>query len=172
MADGRILVGDNDGVYLLKLIGDVRVTLCISADSFITRLLSDPEFKAVTVDLTEARGMDSTSLGILARLSIETRKLHALRPTILVTNPDLEKLLRVSGFAEEFVVIRSAEPTAVEVSEIPRRANMDEAELRRRVIEAHRTLMSMNAENAATFRDLVLALEEEEAQSTPMNRTG
>ncbi len=172
MADGRILVGDCDGVYLLKLVGDVRVTLCISADGFIKRLLSDPEFKAVTVDLTEARGMDSTSLGILARLSIETRKLHGLRPTILVTNPDLEKLLRVSGFAEEFVVIRSAEPAAVEVSEIPRRANMDETELRRRVIEAHRTLMSMNAENESTFRDLVLALEEEEAQSTPMNRAG
>lgn len=165
MADGRILVGDSDGVYLLKLVGDVRVTLCISAEGFIQRLLGDPDFKAISVDLTETRGMDSTSLGILARLAIETRKLHGLRPTLLVTNPDLEKLLRVSGFAEEFIIVRSAEPSAVVVSELPRRRNMDEQELRRRVIEAHRTLMSMNATNESTFRDLVQALEDEEAQS-------
>ena len=165
MADGRILVGDSDGVYLLKLVGDVRVTLCISAEGFIQRLLGDPDFKAISVDLTETRGMDSTSLGILARLAIETRKLHGLRPTLLVTNPDLEKLLRVSGFAEEFIIVRSAEPSAVVVSELPRRRNMDEQELRRRVIESHRTLMSMNATNESTFRDLVQALEDEEAQS-------
>ena len=165
MADGRILVGDSDGVYLLKLVGDVRVTLCISAEGFIQRLLGDPDIKAISVDLTETRGMDSTSLGILARLAIETRKLHGLRPTLLVTNPDLEKLLRVSGFAEEFIIVRSAEPSAVVVSELPRRRNMDEQELRRRVIEAHRTLMSMNATNESTFRDLVQALEDEEAQS-------
>jgi len=166
VAQGRILVGDCDGVYLLKLVGDVRVTLCISAEGFINRMLADPDFKTVTVDLTEARGMDSTSLGILARLAIETRRQHHFRPTVLITNPDLEKLLKVSGFGDEFVFVRMASTATVPVSEIPRRNGMDEAELRRRVIDAHRTLMSMNAANADTFRDLVEALEAEEARES------
>lgn len=167
MAEGRILVGHCDGVYLLKLVGDVRVTLCVSAEGFIRQLLADPEFKTVTVDLCEARGMDSTSLGILARLAIESQRQHNFRPTVLITNPDLEKLLRVSGFGEEFNFQHVASPQTIPVTEIPRRQGMDEAELRRRVIDAHRTLMSMNAANAATFRDLVEALEAEEAASNP-----
>ena len=163
MSEGRILVGHCDGVYMLKLIGDVRVTLCVSAEGFIRQLLADPDFKTVTVDLSEARGMDSTSLGILARLAIESRRQHNFRPTVLITNPDLEKLLRVSGFGDEFTFVHIASPSTIPIAEIPRRQGMDEAELRRRVIDAHRTLMSMNAANAATFRDLVEALEAEEA---------
>ncbi len=163
MGDGRILVGQCDGVYLLKLVGDVRVTLCVSAEGFIRQLLSDPEFKTVTVDLCETRGMDSTSLGILAKLAIESRKQHDFRPTVLITNPDLEKLLHVSGFGDEFNFQRMASPQSIPVTELPKRKGMDEAELRRRVIDAHRTLMSMNASNAQTFRDLVEALEAEEA---------
>ncbi|MCP5180073.1 MAG: STAS domain-containing protein [Pseudomonadales bacterium] len=162
MAPGRIMVGDTDGVYLLKLVGDVRVTLCISAEGFIHRMLADPEFKAVTIDLSDARGMDSTSLGILARIAIETRRQHNLRPTVLVTNPDLEKLIRVSGLADEFKFVRSAVVADVAINELPQYNALDEGELRRRVIDAHRTLMSMNAANEATFRDLVLALEAEE----------
>lgn len=163
MAEGRILVGHCDGVYMLKLVGDVRVTLCVSAEGFIRQMLADPEFKTVTVDLSETRGMDSTSLGILARLAIESRRQHDFRPTVLITNPDLEKLLRVSGFGEEFTFAHVASSSTVPVTEIPKRNGMDEAELRRRVIDAHRTLMSMSAANADTFRDLVEALEAEEA---------
>ncbi|MBM4204246.1 MAG: STAS domain-containing protein [Gammaproteobacteria bacterium] len=163
MAEGRILVGECDGVYLLKLVGDVRVTLCVSAEGFIRRLLADPGFKTVSVDLSETRGMDSTSLGILARLAIESRKQHDFRPTVLITNPDLEKLLKVSGFGEEFTFVRVASPQTIPVTEIPKRHGMDEAELRRQVIDAHRALMAMNAANTETFRDLVAALEAEEA---------
>ena len=33
MTQGRILLGEHKGVYLLKFVGDVRVNLCVTMDT-------------------------------------------------------------------------------------------------------------------------------------------
>ena len=81
---GRILVADHNGVYMLKFVGDVRVTLCATVDDYLHRMFDDREFKSVLVDLSETEGIDSTSLGILAKLSIQAetpRSNHAFPTT-------------------------------------------------------------------------------------------
>ena len=78
---GRILVGDHDGVYVLRFEGDVRVTLSGSFDHYMERILVDGSLDSVLVDLTDAIAIDSTSLGVLAKLSI---KLQAF--AVLVAN--------------------------------------------------------------------------------------
>ncbi len=47
---GRILVAVHNGVYMLKFVGDVRVTLCATVDDYLERMFSDTEFKSVLVD--------------------------------------------------------------------------------------------------------------------------
>lgn len=54
MRPGQILVADHQGVYVIKMIGDVRLTLCISFDQFIDNMFSAPDFQAVLFDLSEA----------------------------------------------------------------------------------------------------------------------
>ena len=44
---GRILVAEHDGVYLMKFVGDVRLTLCAAVDQFLDTMLSDPKFRSV-----------------------------------------------------------------------------------------------------------------------------
>ncbi len=162
---GKIMVGEQDGVYLLKLEGDVRVTLCISAEGFFEKMFDDAGFRSVLVDLTQAHAIDSTSLGILAKLSIESQRRHGVVPTLVVTSADLERLLQASGFGDVFHMVTEPLEHADQLGELPPSPTLDEASLRHKVIEAHRTLMSLNEANRDAFKDLVAALEAEDAMT-------
>ena len=52
-----------------------------------------------------------------------------------------------------------------QLGELPRVTNLGEQALRRKVIEAHRTLMGLNESNRHAFKDLVAALEAEDEGS-------
>ena len=53
MRPGQILVADHAGVYIIKMTGDVRLTLCISFDQFINAMLAEPNFSSVLFDMSE-----------------------------------------------------------------------------------------------------------------------
>lgn len=155
---GRILVAQQDGVYLMKFIGDVRLTLCATVDSFLDTLFRDPMFKSVLVDVSEAEGIDSTSLGILAKLSIQAQQRFDFLPTLVSTNSDITRVLQTMGFDDVFNIVEHPIEKAEELGELPDKvASQDE--IRRRVLEAHRALMSLNEDNRAAFQDLVESLE-------------
>ena len=158
MTAGRILVGDHGGVYVLKFLGDVRVNLCATVDGFLRDLLRSDDLASVLVDLTETEGIDSTSLGLLARLSIETRRRIGTVPTIVSTNPDITRVLSTMGFDDVFVIVEQPLEEVGQLGELPT-VEADEEDVRQRVLDAHRALMELNDENRASFRDLVTALE-------------
>lgn len=158
MTSGRILVGDHDGIYVLKFIGDVRVTLCATMDAFLRSLLGRDDFRSVLVDLTETEGIDSTSLGLLAKLSLETQRRFDLIPTLVSTNADITRVLRTMGFDDIFHIIEEPLEDAAQLGELPT-LETDEDDVRQRVLDAHRVLMNLNEENRECFRDLVSALE-------------
>lgn len=158
MSGGRILVGDHDGIYVLKFLGDVRVTLCATVDAFLRSLLGRDDFRSVLVDLTDTEGIDSTSLGLLAKLSIETQRRFDLVPTLVSTNPDITRVLRTMGFDDIFHIIEEPLSDAGQLGELPT-LETDEDDVRQRVLDAHRVLMNLNDENRESFRDLVSALE-------------
>jgi anti-anti-sigma factor len=160
MEPGRILVGDHDGIYVLKFTGDVRVTLCATVDSFLKALLNRGDFRAVVVDLTATDGIDSTSLGLLARLSIETQRRFGFVPTLVSTQPDITRLLSTMGFDDVFHIVEEPLTEVGQLGELPE-LESDQEDLRQRVLEAHRVLMSLNDRNRENFQDLVTALETE-----------
>ena len=158
MTQGRILVGDHDGIYVLKFTGDVRVTLCATMDGFLRSLISRDDFRSVLVDLSETEGIDSTSLGLLAKLSLETQRRFELVPTLVSTNPDITRILRTMGFDDIFHIVESPLTEIGQLGELPT-LETDEEDVRQRVLDAHRTLMDLNEQNRESFRDLVTALE-------------
>ncbi len=158
---GRILVADHYGVYILKFVGDVRVTLCATVDDYLRQMFDDREFKSVLVDLSETEGIDSTSLGILAKLSIQADRRFSFVPTLVSTRPDITRILLTMGFDDVFNIIQKPLKPASQLAELPKLAVGSQRYLRERVIEAHRVLMSMNDQNRETFKDLVVALESE-----------
>ena len=81
---GRIQFAEQDGTFVLKFIGEVRLTLCSALDSTIEKIFSALNFSAIVIDLTETRSIDSTTLGLLAKLSILSRQKIGLLPRILI----------------------------------------------------------------------------------------
>ena len=155
---GRILVADQDGVYLIKFVGDVRVNLCAAVDDFLAEMFRDDDFKSVLVDLTATEGIDSTSLGILAKLAIKAADLYRFTPTLVSTNSDITRVLRTVGFDDVFHIVEKPLMEEVQIVELPQ-AETSVDDLRRRVLEAHRALMGLNESNKEKFRDLVATLE-------------
>ena len=73
MRTGHIYVADYEGTYVIRLVGDVRLTLCISFDQFIESTFVEGKAKAIIFDLRKALGIDSTTLGLMAKISIRAR---------------------------------------------------------------------------------------------------
>jgi anti-anti-sigma factor len=155
---GKILVASKDGVYLMKFIGDVRVTLAATADTFLEAMFCDKQFKSVVVDLSKTSGIDSTSLGILAKLSILARERFGYTPTLVSTNNDITRLLKGVGFDDVFHIVREPIAYKEQLGELPKRVTSEE-DVRERVLEAHRALVSLNEANREEFQDLVKTLE-------------
>ena len=105
MRTGRILIGNGDGTYLMRLVGDVRLRLGAAVDEFLDRMFQDRDFRSVVVDLSATEGIDSTALGVLARLSTQARKRRSFTPTLVSTRPDITRLLVTMGFDDIFHIL-------------------------------------------------------------------
>jgi len=158
MKAGQILVADHNGVYVIKMVGDVRLTLCISFDQFIDAMFKSENFISVLFDLSEAEAIDSTTLGLMAKISILGQERRGIMPVILASNPSIQRILQTMGFGDIFTIVDKLD--APVLAEQPLNCiNCDEQEVKEKVLEAHKILMGLNASNADTFRNLVNMLE-------------
>ncbi len=160
MENGKILVSENSGTYILKFIGDVRLTLCATLDDFLESMCCSNLLNAILIDLTETEGIDSTSLGLLAKISVLARKKYNLIPVIVSTNQDITRILESMGFHRVFVILDSPVSNVSQLNELPVIAG-SETLVHAKVLEAHKILMEMNDSNKETFRELVYTLEGE-----------
>lgn len=158
MEEGRILAASKDGAYVIRLTGDVRLTLCTTIDDYFHRMLDNPEFASVWVDLCDAEGVDSTTLGLLAKLALEVRYRFGFMPAIYSNNPGITRLIKSMGFQRLFELHEGACANPENVRNIPIVQGSEET-VRDKVIEAHRVLMGLNEENRVRFKDLMAALE-------------
>ncbi|MEJ2130356.1 MAG: STAS domain-containing protein [Gammaproteobacteria bacterium] len=158
MTKGRILGGTHGGVYVLKFAGDVRVTLCSTVDAFLDKMFADNTFRSILVDLTETEGIDSTSLGLLAKLSLRAKDRFGIVPTLVSTRPDITRILISMGLDGVYQLIKEPLEHEEQLSELKPKKSTEE-DVRRQVLEAHRALMSLNDANRETFEDLVSTLE-------------
>ncbi len=158
MQPGKILVAEQDGAFVIKLVGDVRLTLCTTLDEFFDEMLSIEGFASVVVDLADASNIDSTTLGLLAKLAIKARERFHYVPLILSTNPDITRVLESMGFDRVFRIREMPLCNDEDLGELPVLPDSEEG-VKRRVLEAHRILMGMSETNSARFRELVSLLE-------------
>lgn len=158
MTTGRIQFAESEGTFVLKFIGDVRLTLCAALDAYIERIFSALAFRAIIIDLTETEAIDSTSLGLLAKLSLLSQKKVGFLPTLVSDNEDMNRLLLSMGFDQVFNMLPSCLEPALPLQDLPPQ-QLSEELVRDKVLEAHRILMGLNDSNREAFRDLVNTLE-------------
>lgn len=160
MNAGVIKVADKNGVFVIKMIGDVRLTLSLSFDEFIDQMFASEDFSSVIFDLTDAQAIDSTTLGLMAKISLKGRALHYMDPIVISSNPGIIRLLDSMGFSEILQIVESADIGHDDFQVLHSHdLAIDEDLVRQKVLEAHRSLVELNADNNDVFKELIRSLE-------------
>jgi anti-anti-sigma factor len=154
----RILKAEKQGVFVLKFIGEIRLNLCSTIDRAIDEIQLSPSLVTVLIDLSQAELVDSTTLGLIAKIGLFASKSGLLMPTIVSTNADITRMIYTMGFDSLFVIVDGSAVKASDLKEVAV-CNASEEEVLEKVIAAHRLLMELNDNNREAFKDLVEALE-------------
>ena len=161
VASGEILVADHNGVYVIRMSGDVRLTLCVSFDQYIEDLISRKSFFTVLFDMSDVQGMDSTTLGLVAKLAVKSVEHKQMKPWIICNDPNIQRLLTTMGLDEVCELMDAPPADYCENSafvSLPEDHSVAEDLVKAKVLESHCVLMGLNESNRATFQDLVHTL--------------
>lgn len=156
----RILYAQKDGNYYLRFIGDVRVTFCTTLNTYLEQLFKVDDIRSVAVDLRMAAAVDSTTLGLLAKLALYVNRNASLKPLLIVEDESMIRLIQSMGLDEIFSLASAFPEQQGALGELEL-SHADTETARGKVIEAHRTLMKLNNKNMEAFSDLVKRLEAE-----------
>jgi anti-anti-sigma factor len=158
MDEGKVLHASHDNVHVLRYIGDIRYTLSPSIDRFLEEVFAGPKPAGFVIDLTETDSIDSTNLGLLARIALRMQALDAPQVTLLSNRADINSVLTSMALDEVFSIVDKSRPATGPSQELPR-VDADRETLARTLIDAHRALMQLNERNREMFRDVVAYME-------------
>jgi anti-anti-sigma regulatory factor len=168
---GKILFAEQDGVHVLKFIGDVRLTLGPTISTFLEKLESCDHFKSMIIDLSETETIDSTALGLIAKIAICTREQFGSATSIVSPCEDITRVLTSMAMEQVCVVTKEVVSDAAGMQELPTEIT-SEAVMRDQVLDAHKTLMALGDQNSDKFQDLVEALEYEKEHEGSGKKSG
>ena len=158
MSEGKILVSDKDGNYPIKFSGDVRVNLCGSLNHHMDAIFGSTDVKHVVIDMLEAECVDSTTLGLIAKLALHCRKEYNIDMQLFCQNPSILRTLNCMSFDEIIDICEDLPDIEAELQDIES-VNADIDEVRRQVLEAHKLLTQLSPDSSKEFTDLIRALE-------------
>lgn len=175
MEKGSYFVAEKSGITFIRMVGNLKYTGSSGFDIFLDRFLQR-EYQDVVIDLTEASFLDSTNLGLIARIAERARKLGRGPVTIISPNDDVNRILESVRFDRIFRIIDSPQNprtsrTPPASGEAPTMQAGREEELAsstgdrsekdqlKMILRAHRTLIDLDEENRAEFQDVVDLLE-------------
>jgi anti-anti-sigma factor len=148
----------------IRIIGRANFTSSVDFKKLITDL-GEKGYRYFVLDLSECALMDSTFLGVLAGfgLNMSQQPKNGCDGAIELLNPSarITDLLESLGVLHLFKLSDGAapEPEGAEVREHEcRTPNKEEA--KKACQEAHETLMQINPENVAKFKDVAAFLSE------------
>jgi anti-anti-sigma factor len=137
---------------------------CSSSPDFKTLLeeLAQKGYRHFLIDLSECVLMDSTFLGVLAGFGMKLKPAGEEGIELYNPNTRISDLLENLGALHLFKVqnIPLQMPGEVKVC-TPDSSNPTHEELTRTSLEAHQTLMEVNPENVARFKDVTQFLAED-----------
>jgi anti-anti-sigma factor len=157
MEDGAAFYVKQGDAYIIKLVGDIRYTMGCALGDFLDGLFARADFDDIVVDMTQTHAIDSTSLGLLAKIANYSRSHFARKTTLLSTNPDVNQILETMGFYDIFDIRDTGESISATLRQLATQAPCKD-DLTRIVFEAHRALSELNPRNQEAFKDVVESL--------------
>ena len=169
MSTGHVEYASLDGTHIFKLIGEVRAQSCISLDKLLNKLEQHEHVVGAIVDLTQTTFIDSTVLGVLAKLGLKLKQIHHIQAVMLSTNPDITILANSMGLGQVFVILNYCGDPQVCTRALVEE-NINHSNMLTTVLDAHKTLMKLNENNQNMFEPLVKQLEKEQENLEQSNQ--
>lgn len=158
---GKYFYAEQKGKTFIRLVGEMRYSYSGGFDAFLEELF-ERDFGDVLIDLTETTYIDSTNLGLLARIAENLQVRYGRKPTIVCPNRDICSVLHDIGFDSAFLILEGFN-LAEDFSEVTgaERSDLETAEM---MIAAHKSLIRLSSDNETAFRDVVRMMEAEVEQ--------
>jgi anti-sigma B factor antagonist len=157
-----VLVGEQ--FACIKIIGRANFSSSIDFKTLVNELW-EKEYRYFVLDLSDCALMDSTFLGVLAGFGLKmANQKDPCAQGIELLNPNarISELLENLGVLHLFKVTEGPLTLPdLEQAQTLTPTNPTKEEVTRACLEAHQTLMSINAENASRFKDVTAFLAED-----------
>lgn len=158
MENGAVYYARHEDAYVIKLTGEVRYQLGCSFDEFLKRLFAKADFSDIVIDLTEARMIDSTCLGLLAKIANYIRRRFDRKVSIFSSHEDINKILESVGFDTVFNIC-NANGGGMGDADRMTVCETDRSHLAATLYEAHLILSELNEKNREMFKNVVEELQ-------------
>jgi anti-anti-sigma factor len=160
--------GHVDGTLVLRLSGPIRFVTCQALRGFVDSLRGG-DGEDVLIDLRDVQTIDSTGMGLLARIGRSSLESRGRRAAIACPGNDIATTLRSAAFDTLFTMLDAYpfDDHDATFAEMPLGAGEPDAgsdaqiSLGRVILDAHRDLASMSEHNVEVYRDVIAALETE-----------
>jgi len=139
------------------MVGDLKYTECASLDEFLDEMLGEKKVEEVIIDLSDADWLDSTNLGLLAKISRYSIKNHNKKPVLFSINDDLNQLLDNMGFNNFFNLINKLDEQKYQLQEMEA-VQKSRQSMKKIMLEAHESLIELSDENKEKFKNVVEVL--------------
>jgi len=153
-------LAEDSGKYFVKIIGSARYTNCIDFACFVNKLIEELTFEDILVDLSDTDFLDSTNLGLLAKLAGAVYTKYERKMTVITTHPDICDVLRNTGFDQIMLLIEHPVDYTSELNEIQDITTVDK-NMAKVMLDAHKTLIELNETNRQEFHSVVEMLSRE-----------
>ncbi|MDH5432988.1 MAG: STAS domain-containing protein [Gammaproteobacteria bacterium] len=156
--DGAVFTAREDKIEYIKFRGTVRYSHCSGLEAHIEKLFGDKSFEKIIIDLNEAEILDSTALGLLARIAIRLKEFTEEKATIFIRCGELSNILERVCFDRVFNIVtdKSYEHKG-ELHHLIGESK-DESQILQSVIEANKNLAAIDSQSDKFYRDITDAL--------------
>jgi len=158
MDNCNVLHASHNDIHVLRFVGDIRYPLSPSIDRFLEEIFAGSKPAGFVIDLTDTDSIDSTNLGLLARLAKRMKTLDSRRITLVSNRTDINSVLNSMALDEVFDLVEDTRLETDAAQQVPQE-DADRETLAHTLIEAHRALMDLNEHNREMFREVVASLE-------------
>ena len=159
MSAGHVTHAAQEGIHVFRYFGAVNFTLAPSLQRFLQHVIRDGDVSGLVFDLTGAESLDSTNLGLMARVNEQVHELGAPNSVIISSNEDIDMVLRSMGFEQTFDFAPSGSEVPDAIAEPVAAEAPCAADLQRTMLDAHRALVRLSDAGRLEFESVVACLE-------------
>ena len=143
--------------------GAIRHTLCGSLDTLVRKVIEQDEVEKCVIDLRQTSYLDSTSLGIIARMARYMKEKSGEKLILISINEDVNQILNSVQFDSIANIVDKWELLPEQFLESDQFAKQIQSH-REMIIESHQELTRINEDNRKKFTALIESLEKKYKQ--------